>query len=329
MHAKNSNDKFKVKFIAYDKLGRTNEIKLGDHIKQFHYLSSGDHTSNLISSVWYGDNTKLNENFRYRYDEKGNIIEIRENGTLIARYSYDSLSRLIREDNKLLGFTTAFSYDNGGNIINKQMYNFTLNEKLDSETILSSIPYYYNSTGWRDQLVSYNGETFAYDELGNPTKYRDKNLTWSHGRLLKSFGSHTFQYNSNGIRIKKDNIKYFIDGNKIWSQTDGTNTMYFHYGIDGVIGFEYKDKEYTYKKNIQGDIIGIYNPENKLICKYIYDAWGNHDIYILNESNGISSYKTVDNSNNVLNKQFFVYSIKDKAFFFKFFFNLFPIIVVG
>ena len=159
-------------------------------------------------------------------------------------------------------------------------------------------PYLYKSSGWRDQLVSYNGETFAYDELGNPTKYRDKNLTWSHGRLLKSLGSHTFQYNSNGIRIKKDNIKYFIDGNKIWSQTDGTNTMYFHYGVDGVIGFEYKDKEYTYKKNIQGDIIGIYNPENKLICKYIYDAWGNHDIYILNESNGISSYKTVDKSNN-------------------------------
>ena len=74
--------------------------------------------------------------------------------------------------------------------------------------------------------------------------------------------------------------------------------MYFHYAVDGIIGFEYKDKEYTYKKNIQGDIIGIYNPENKLICKYIYDAWGNHDIYILNESNGISSYKTVDNSNN-------------------------------
>ena len=96
-------------------------------------------------------------------------------------------------------------------------------------------PYLYKSSGWRDQLVSYNGETFEYDELGNPTKYRDKNLTWSHGRLLKSFGSHTFQ--SNGIRIKKDNIKYFIDGNKIWSQTDGTNTMYFHYGIDGVIGF--------------------------------------------------------------------------------------------
>ena len=78
--------------------------------------------------------------------------------------------------------------------------------------------------------------------------------------------------------------------------------MYFHYAVDGIIGFEYKDKEYTYKKNIQGDIIGIYNPENKLICKYIYDAWENHDIYILNESNGISSYKTVDNSNNVLNK---------------------------
>ena len=77
--------------------------------------------------------------------------------------------------------------------------------------------------------------------------------------------------------------------------------------MDGIAGFTLKLSdtiiyEYTYKKNIQGDIIGIYDSNNALICKYIYDAWGNHDIYILNESNGISSYKTVDNSNNVLNK---------------------------
>lgn len=261
--------------ISYDRLGRISEIVQGINRKQYHYLSSGDHTSNLISSVWYGDNLKLNENYKYRYDEKGNILEIRENGTLIARYKYDSLSRLIREDNKLFNKTTTYEYDAGGNITLKTEYSFTLTDDLSDKTPTNIYPYLYKSTGWRDQLVSYNGETFAYDEIGNPTTYRNKILSWSHARQLDSFDTHTFKYNANGIRIQKDNTKFFLNGNKIISQTDGTDSLFFYYGTDGVTGFNHNGTDYFYKKNIQGDIIGIYNPENKLICKYIYDAWGN------------------------------------------------------
>ena len=266
--------------ISYDRLGRISEIVQGINRKQYHYLSSGDHTSNLVSSVWYGDNLKLNENYKYRYDEKGNILEIRENGTLIARYKYDSLSRLIREDNKSFNKTTTYEYDAGGNIICKNIYNFTLVENLDFETIQSTIPYLYKSTGWRDQLVSYNGETFVYDSIGNPTTYRNKTLTWSHARQLDSFGDiASFKYNANGIRISKSvngiTTKYYLNGNKIISQTDATNTLFFYYGTDGITGFNHNGTDYFYKKNIQGDIIGIYDSANTLICKYIYDAWGN------------------------------------------------------
>ena len=288
--------------ISYDRLGRISEIVQGINRKQYHYLSSGDHTSNLISSVWYSDNLKLNENYKYRYDEKGNILEIRENGTLIARYKYDSLSRLIREDNKSFNKTTTYEYDAGGNIICKNIYNFTLVENLDFETIQSTIPYLYKSTGWRDQLLSYNGETFTYDEIGNPTTYRNKTLSWSHARKLDSFDTHTFKYNANGIRIQKDNIQFFLNGNKIISQTDATNTLFFYYGTDGVTGFNYNGTDYFYKKNIQGDIIGIYNPENKLICKYIYDAWGNHVCRIL--SNNGEYVDIVDTSNYNINSNY-------------------------
>ncbi len=279
--------------ISYDRLGRTSEIKLSDHIKQYHYLSNGDHTSNLISSVWYGDNLKLNENYRYRYDEKGNILEIRENGTLISRYKYDSLSRLIREDNKLFNKTTTYDYDAGGNITLKTEYSFTLTDDLSDKTSTNIYPYLYKSTGWRDQLLSYNGETFVYDSIGNPTTYRSKTLSWSHARQLDTFDTHTYKYNANGIRIQKDNIKFFLNGNKIISQTDGTDTLFFYYGTDGITGFNHNGTDYFYKKNIQGDIIGIYDNTNILICKYIYDAWGNHVCRILS-NNG----EYIDNSDN-------------------------------
>ena len=38
------------------------------------------------------------------------ITEIKENGLLTARYFYDTLSRLIREDNKKLNKTYLISY---------------------------------------------------------------------------------------------------------------------------------------------------------------------------------------------------------------------------
>ena len=59
---------------------------------------------------------------KYSYDENGNIISIKENGVKIVRYVYDCVSRLVREDNKKLNKTYIFSYDKGGNIIERMEY---------------------------------------------------------------------------------------------------------------------------------------------------------------------------------------------------------------
>ncbi len=138
--------------------------------------------------------------------------------------------------------------------------------------------------------------------MGNPTTYRNKTLSWSHARQLDSFDTHTFKYNANGIRIQKDNIKFFLNGNKIISQTDGTDTLFFYYGTDGITGFNHNGTDYFYKKNIQGDIIGIYDSTNTLICKYIYDAWGNHVCRIL--SNNGEYVDIADTSNYNINSNY-------------------------
>ncbi len=39
----------------------------------------------------------------------------------------------------------------------------------------------------------------------------------------------------------------------------------------------------NYKKNIFGDIIGIIDNNGQEIAKYVYDAWGNHKTYVLND----------------------------------------------
>jgi len=64
----------------------------------------------------------------YRYDASGNISEIRENNRLSVRYGYDSLNRIIREDNVRLGKTFIFDYDTNGNILFKNTFKLTFNE---------------------------------------------------------------------------------------------------------------------------------------------------------------------------------------------------------
>jgi YD repeat-containing protein len=60
------------------------------------------------------------------------------------------------------------------------------------------------------------------DLLGNPTIYRDKNLTWSRVRNLTSFDDVTFNYNAAGNRISKTKgnltTKYYYNGSQLLAE---------------------------------------------------------------------------------------------------------------
>ncbi|MBQ3158776.1 MAG: hypothetical protein IJB98_03690 [Clostridia bacterium] len=131
---------------------------------------------------------------------------------MVARYSYDSLSRLIREDNKDFETTTTYEYDAGGNILFKKVYTFTLIDNLDIEEPLQIIPYTYPTSGWRDQLMFFDGQEIKnYDALGNPWFYRGKQLEWSHSRQLDKFADIAeFTYNASGIKATKKETKFNI-----------------------------------------------------------------------------------------------------------------------
>ena len=78
--------------------------------------------------------------------------------------------------------------------------------------------------------------------------------------------------------------------------------MHFIYGLDGITGFTINNQNYYYKKNLQGDIIGIYDNNLNLIVKYDYDAWGEHKIYYLDNTNFVdldfdSTYTNISNTN--------------------------------
>ncbi|MBR6410831.1 MAG: RHS repeat-associated core domain-containing protein [Clostridia bacterium] len=150
-------------------------------------------------------------------------------------------------------------------------------------------------------LTSYNGTFISYDTIGNPTTIGSAQLTWK-GRQLQSYSpsfyySTSFTYNADGIRTSKTYSAYYsdtrheytLDGSQIVKETVFSNNveqycLVYLYDENGApIGFRYRTPNYAknvfdgffFEKNIQGDIIGIWDQSGTKIVSYTYDAWGN------------------------------------------------------
>lgn len=229
------------------------------------------------------ENTSTTE-YTYTYDTKGNITEIKLGGELKYRYSYDNLGQLLREDNAVAGKTYVYTYDNGGNITSKKTYAYTTGTLGSYQ---SNYTYSYGTTGWKDQLTSYRGNSITYDKLGNPLTYYNGasySFGWTKGRLLSSLttGSTTasYTYNADGIRIGKIvsgiSTEYIVDNGQILAEVRGNTVYQYFYDAWGApIGMKIDADTYLYEKNLQGDIVGIYNATGKRVASYTYDAWGN------------------------------------------------------
>ena len=242
--------------------------------------------------------------YKYTYDDNGNITQIADAGNVIQyQYHYDDLGQLIREDNRALGYSYLYTYDNAGNRTSKTTCAFS----LGNLSYTSPAPLNYSSSGWRDRLT-YDDSTYSsisYDAIGNPTFIEDSDdpdiyssLKWQ-GRQLLSVTSYTmdesstvsYTYNDEGIRTSKtvSGIKhtYYLEGSKIVAETwkSGGVEYFLNYVYDesgAPAGLEYRTSAYAsgtfdyylFDKNLQGDIVGIYNKYGTKICSYTYDAWG-------------------------------------------------------
>ena len=237
----------------------------------------------------------MTETSKYNYDESGNIIEIDADDSL-TRYQYDKLNRLVREDNPKLNKTITYKYDSAGNILLKKTYEYTLEDKLYSPKVDE---YTYECDGWNDQLLFFNGKQFEYDKMGRPITYMDNLLEWeSNGNLLSFMSEEVeayYSYDANGIRRNKIvndvETSFIVDGTRILRAITKNGILTYKYALNKLIGFNYNDgsnsKEYIYLRNIQGDIIAIYDDEGNEVGGYAYDAYGNH--IITNDVDGIAT----------------------------------------
>ena len=248
-----------------------------------------------------------NVSYNYTYDANGNITKITLSTGAEYRYVYDDIGQLIREDNSTLNRTYVYSYDDAGNILSKKTYALTA-AGVDPAPLYSTYSYGYTDS-WGDLLTSYRGVSFTYDEIGNPLTYYNGSsytFTWENGRRLKTaaVGSNTlsFTYNHDGIRTSKtvNGVvhNYTVSGSLILTEEWGTNLVVYLYDANGApIGMRYRTSSmaegvfYTFwfDKNLQGDVVAVYNETGAKVLSYTYDAWGNKTTTVHNSS-GTNSY---------------------------------------
>ena len=245
--------------------------------------------------------------FNYEYDQNGNITRISDDsGNLRNEYTYDELGRLTSEINipkgsqsskAVVGEKIEYLYSKDGNIYQRNFYKVqALQGKayVDAKANRSD-SFGYSNTEWSDQLssarINGKGFNFTYDKIGNPLSYRDGMvMTWQNGRQLKSIKvddttTLEFTYDINGQRqskVEKKNgaavhtTKYYYDGTKLVGENKDGTIVWYDYDENGTpVGMRLNGEDYVFRRNLQGDITGIFDSTGTLVVEYTYNnSWG-------------------------------------------------------
>ena len=282
---------------AYDLLGRCEkktQIYPSGKKKEITYTYVPGAKEGTTTAM-VGTITENGKETAYTYDGRGNILEIctkeLDTGKVTDHmlYTYTGMNQVIREEDAVRGRTFTYAYDLGGNLLENKKY-YLVN---GVEELRGTDTYTYSS-GWKDQLTSFNGKAITYDAMGNPLSYMGMNLTWEKGRQLKTLKKSgtlsQYVYDNDGRRIQKTVgdkvIRFYLDGDKIIAQKEeGGERMDFLYDEKGTpFAFEYQGKMYFYQTSLQGDIIGIVDSEGSQVVVYRYDAWG--EVLVSSDASG-------------------------------------------
>ena len=258
--------------IGYDSYNRVNR------------LVQSLETAKTKTGFVYGDASKA--------QRPGLSYGLTVDGTQRQSLAYDAMARCTKETVTLPGGQkreNCFTYGTLRHLTDTD----SLPEGAVS-TVQTQDLFTYHTDGWKDQLLSWNGKSYAYDAGGNPTVLRGMALTWGEGRRLKRIaataGEVTFAYDSDGKRVRKtsgeNTTTYYYNGNVLSglvrkaakdAGTTGTGTtVQFVYDTQGkpfMLRLNGKT-DYFYLYNGLGDITGLVDSSNQVVVRYQYNSWG-------------------------------------------------------
>ena len=106
---------------------------------------------------------------------------------------------------------------------------------------------------------------------------------------------YNYTYNADGIRTAKTmhdaggdyagTTEYIYDGTKLIAENRSGDWLYYFYDANGTVtGMYYNNVLYYFRKNLQGDVTGIYNANGTLVVEYEYTPYG--AIFAITDANG-------------------------------------------
>ena len=222
--------------------------------------------------------------YTYIYDGRGNIITVKRGYVTAETYEYDDLGQLIEAYADEC--VHKYEYDKDGNILK-------IDYKVEptDEIIYTHNFTYTDDAVWGKRLTGFNNESITYDEYGRTSYYRGKQIYYfwdNRFNRIESFGNASFTYYEDDLRRTKTvggvTHYYTYDGINLIKEEWGDNVLVFLYDDSGSpVGMQYRNSTYAsgvwdtyyYEKNLQGDIIAVYNAAGTKLVTYKYDPWGN------------------------------------------------------
>ena len=227
-------------------------------------------------------------------------------------YEYDEYGQLVRENNQGLAKTYIYEYNDIGNLTAIQAYPFTLSTAPTDTPVTTTFGYTNDRlTSFGGATIGYNAMGCPTSYEGKTATWTKGKLSrLSRGTLIAGMDSYAYTYNGYGQRIARNytyslktsslesmqlgqltasSRKYYYDHAGRLIAEDVTKTYYgegtttenivFLYDESGIIGMELTtggvSSLYYFQRNLQGDVVAIYDTNGALKAKYLYDAWGN------------------------------------------------------
>lgn len=303
----NSFDTFKRLRMKETKLNQNNFIK--------NFTYNGNRISKVTDTVLNMNLGTNNYVYDSMGRIVSNTYSSKNTSSNYRTYKYDQYGQLIRENNEGLDKTLIYEYNNIGNIVKVKEYDFTLSDTPSGTCTEKSYTYdstypdrltnfngsaiYYDSMGYP---TSYGSYRFTWDK-GKLTRihrgsaqqpgslYTDCKFTYdAYGRRLSKSYTHdpnpastsdysytyntTYNYDNSGRLLREYCTEKYISG------TTNKREFIYLYDESGIIGVLYSYNgstpvPYYYHRNLQGDVIAIYDASGYTKAEYTYDAWGN------------------------------------------------------
>jgi RHS repeat-associated protein len=260
--------------FEYDKVGQITERRSpGDLEESFYY----DQCGRIIEQSLHKPDRLLFHR-GYKYDAKGNLIQLRDNNKGVKRFAYDPLERL-REVLQPENEVEAFIYDSTGNLLRRGAREFRYDQY--------------------DHLTQIGDTTLIYDQVGNLIEKRrtGKIIRYSYDTdnqltAVESDegGRIEFGYDPLGRRIVKKSdggeVCFLWDGDVLLSEERADWSAEYVFRSDGyepICRFAASSFE-TYHNDHLGTPLELTNEEGRIVWSAHYDVYGRINKQEVNES---------------------------------------------